>query len=51
VNRVLTKQIFRHFLLRTAYTREQFRAMLDQAKFARVDIQEVDIGFEIWLTK
>jgi hypothetical protein len=51
VNRALTKQIFRHFLLRTAYTREQFRAMLDQANYTRVDIQEVDIGFEIWLTK
>jgi ubiquinone/menaquinone biosynthesis C-methylase UbiE len=51
VNRALTKQIFRHFLLRTAYTSEQFRAMLDQANFTRVDIQQVDIGFEIWLTK
>src|SRR5271165_1809553 len=51
VNRMVTKQIFRHFLLRTAYTREQFQIMLDQANFAKVEIQEVDIGFEIRLTK
>jgi len=51
VNRFVTKQIFRHFLLRTAYTKEQFRAMLGRANFATVEIREVDIGFEIWLTK
>jgi len=51
VNRMVTKQIFRHFLLRTAYTKEQFQMMLDQANFVKAEIQEGDIGFEIWLTK
>lgn len=50
LNRVVTKQIFCHVLLRTAYTREQFRAMLEQANVASFEIREVDIGFEIWIT-
>jgi ubiquinone/menaquinone biosynthesis C-methylase UbiE len=51
VNRVLTKLTFRLMLLKTAYTRAQFEEMLAQASFRSVDIQEVDIGFEIFMTK
>jgi ubiquinone/menaquinone biosynthesis C-methylase UbiE len=51
LNRIFTKQIFRHFLLRTAYTKEQFRAMLDRAGLAEADIRQAGIGFEIWFTK
>ncbi|MGP0071407.1 MAG: class I SAM-dependent methyltransferase [Bryobacteraceae bacterium] len=51
VNKVLTKLVFRTMLLRSAYTRQQFQHMLAQANFARVDIQEADIGFEISMTK
>jgi ubiquinone/menaquinone biosynthesis C-methylase UbiE len=51
VNKVVTKLIFRHSLVKNAYTREQFQHMLAQANFRSVDIQEADIGFEIWMTK
>jgi ubiquinone/menaquinone biosynthesis C-methylase UbiE len=51
VNKLVTKLVFRHFLLKTAYTRGQFERMLAQSNFQSIDIQEVDIGFEILMTK
>jgi ubiquinone/menaquinone biosynthesis C-methylase UbiE len=51
INRIVTKLTFRLMLLKTAYTRAQFEHMLAQASFRSVDIQEVDIGFEIAMTK
>jgi ubiquinone/menaquinone biosynthesis C-methylase UbiE len=51
VNTVVTKLIFRHSLVKNAYTRERFQQMLAQASFGSVDIQQADIGFEIWVTK
>ena len=51
VNRVMTKLIFRLSLVKNAYTREQFLQMLAQTAFRGVDIQAVDIGFEIAMTK
>ena len=51
VNRMFTKLTFRFFLIKTAYTKQQFQHMLAQANFARVDMQEADIGFEISMTK
>jgi ubiquinone/menaquinone biosynthesis C-methylase UbiE len=51
VNKVVTKLTFRFMLLKTAYAREQFEEMLAQASFRSFDIQEVDIGFEIFMTK
>jgi ubiquinone/menaquinone biosynthesis C-methylase UbiE len=51
VNKVLTKLIFRLSLRRSAYTKEQFRQMIEQAQFRSVDIQEVDIQCEISMTK
>ena len=51
INKVLTKLIFRLSLRRSAYTKEQFQQMVAQAKFRSVDIQEVDIQFEILVTK
>jgi len=51
VSRIMTKQIFRHFLLRTAYTKEQLQTMLDRAGLADADIRQAGIGFEIWFTK
>jgi ubiquinone/menaquinone biosynthesis C-methylase UbiE len=51
VNRILTKLVFRHMLLKNAYTRQQFQQMLAQASFRSVDIREVDIGFEISMRK
>lgn len=51
LNRMLTKLAFRTFLLKRAYTREQFEAMLRQTEFRAVAIEEGDIGFEIRMTK
>jgi hypothetical protein len=51
VNKALTKLTFRTMLLKSAYTKEQFRSMLSQANFRSFDIQEADIGFEISMTK
>jgi ubiquinone/menaquinone biosynthesis C-methylase UbiE len=51
VGKIMTKLTFRFMLVKTAYTKEQFQQMLAQASFSSVDIQEVDIGFEILMTK
>jgi ubiquinone/menaquinone biosynthesis C-methylase UbiE len=51
VNKVITKLVFRTFLLKTAYTKQQFQQMLALAKFRTVDIHEAGIGFEISMTK
>lgn len=51
INRVLTKLAFKTMLLKSAYSREEFQAMLAQAEFSGVDIVEADIGLEIRLTK
>jgi ubiquinone/menaquinone biosynthesis C-methylase UbiE len=50
-NRIMTKLAFRTMLLKSAYTKGQFQQMLAQANFRSVGIQEVDIGFEILMTK
>jgi ubiquinone/menaquinone biosynthesis C-methylase UbiE len=51
VNRVVTKLTFRLMLLKNAYTKEQFQQMLAQVSFRSADMQEVDIGFEISMTR
>jgi ubiquinone/menaquinone biosynthesis C-methylase UbiE len=51
VNKVITKLVFRTFLLKTAYSRDQFQHMLAQANFRSVELQEAGIGFEILMTK
>jgi ubiquinone/menaquinone biosynthesis C-methylase UbiE len=51
MNRIVTKLVFRTFLLRSAYTREQFESMLAQTEFSRTEIAEHGIGFEISMTK
>jgi ubiquinone/menaquinone biosynthesis C-methylase UbiE len=51
INRMMTKLTFRFMLLKSAYTRQQFEQMLTPANFSNVAIQEVDIGFEISMTK
>src|SRR6202161_1258848 len=38
INKMVTKLTFRTFLLKTAYTRQQFQQMLAQANFRSVDI-------------
>lgn len=46
-NRIMTKLAFRTMLLRRAYTRAQFEAMLTQAGFSETRIVESGIGLEI----
>jgi ubiquinone/menaquinone biosynthesis C-methylase UbiE len=51
LNKLMTKLVFRTTLVKSAYTRAQFEAMLAEAKFDRVEISENDIGFEITMFK
>jgi len=51
INKMLTKLTFRTMLLKSAYTEPQFRHMLAQANFRKVDIREEGIGFEISMVK
>lgn len=51
VNRLINRIVFRTILLRSAYTRAQFEAMLAQAGFTHVEISQSGIGFEISATK
>jgi ubiquinone/menaquinone biosynthesis C-methylase UbiE len=50
-NKTLTKLIFRHFLLRSAYTRAQFEHMLGQVNCSRFEINQQGIGFEVSVWK
>ena len=51
VNRLLTKVVFRTFLIRNAYSRVEFEQMLAQTAFSRVEIYGDGMGFEITMTK
>jgi ubiquinone/menaquinone biosynthesis C-methylase UbiE len=51
INSLLTKWTFRFMLLKTAYTREQFRQMAAEAPFTTCEIREDRIGLEVWLMK
>jgi ubiquinone/menaquinone biosynthesis C-methylase UbiE len=51
VSRVLTSWIFRHRLLRIAYTSEQMRRMAAQSRFGGCEIDDAGIGFEARFTK
>lgn len=51
VNRILTKVVFRTFLIRSAYSRAEFEQMLAQTAFSRVEISGDGLGFEITMTK
>jgi ubiquinone/menaquinone biosynthesis C-methylase UbiE len=50
-NARLTRFIFRHGLLRAAYTREQLDRMAGKSSFERHEIVSRGIGFELRLTK
>lgn len=50
-NRVLTKLAFRTMLLKSAYSNQQFEAMLAKTQFSGVEINESGIGLEVWMTK
>jgi ubiquinone/menaquinone biosynthesis C-methylase UbiE len=50
-NRLITKWIFKHSLVKNAYTEEQFRQMAAATPFQRCDIKLDPIGLEVTLTK
>jgi hypothetical protein len=50
-NSLITRFIFRHGLLRAAYTREQLDHMARTSQFARHEILVRGIGLELRLTK
>jgi ubiquinone/menaquinone biosynthesis C-methylase UbiE len=51
VNRLLTKMAFKAMLIRSAYTRAEFEQMFAQTEFARTEIAEDGMGFEITMRK
>lgn len=51
VNRMITKLTFRFLLLKRAYTKTEFDAMISKAEFHEVKIREDLIGLEISLSK
>lgn len=46
-NKIMTRMAFKTMLLKSAYTASQFRQMLAQTNFSRVEITEEDIGLEV----
>ena len=50
-NGMLTRLIFKHMLLKRAYTEDDFRRMVAETPFARCEITRESIGMEISLHK
>src|SRR5262245_22738974 len=48
---LITRWIFRFFLVKRAYTREQLEEMATQSRFGRCEIIPTGVGFELRLTK
>jgi ubiquinone/menaquinone biosynthesis C-methylase UbiE len=51
LNSLLTKWIFKHSLVKKAYSAEQFRQLAAQTPFKSHEIDESPIGLAVWLTK
>ena len=51
INAILTKLIFKHSLIKRAYSREDFERMAAQTPFGSCEISAASIGFEILLRK
>ena len=51
LNAKLTKWTFRTMLLKSAYTREAIEAMVSQSRFAKGEVSQDGIGFELRLAK
>ena len=50
-NKLMTRMAFRTVLLKSAYTARQFREMLSQTDFRKIDIAESGIGVEVSMVK
>jgi ubiquinone/menaquinone biosynthesis C-methylase UbiE len=51
INALITKAIFKHFLLKRAYSRDRFRSLVSQTPFDRCEIRPDTIGLEVRLMK
>ena len=51
MSRLMTLLTFRFMLLRRAYTREEFEAMLKQVSFGETHIDTNPIGMEVWFER
>lgn len=51
INTLLTKWTFKFMLIKRAYTKKQFEALAAKSKFGKSNIQENQIGLEVWLEK
>jgi ubiquinone/menaquinone biosynthesis C-methylase UbiE len=50
-NSWITRLVFKHSLIKRAYSQEQFRQLAARTPFKSCEIQEESIGMNIWLTK
>ena len=51
INGIITKLTFRYMLLKRAYTKTEFEALVSNTKFHRAEIREDLLGLEILLSK
>jgi ubiquinone/menaquinone biosynthesis C-methylase UbiE len=51
INSLITKWIFKFSLIKRAYTKDQFKTLASKTKFSQSEIQENQIGLEVWLEK
>jgi hypothetical protein len=50
-NSLITRLIFKHSLVKRAYSQDQFRQMASQSPFKTCEIEEEPIGMAVGLTK
>ncbi len=51
VNRFVTRLIFRHMLLKHAYSKADFERFVVATKFSHCELREEAIGLQVWLAK
>jgi ubiquinone/menaquinone biosynthesis C-methylase UbiE len=51
INALITRAIFKHFLLKRAYSPDQFQSMVSQTPFERCEFRPDAIGLEVILRK
>ena len=51
IDAFLTRAIFKRMLRPRAYSRDDFARMAAASPFARADIEEAAMGFDVWLRK
>jgi hypothetical protein len=51
LNTLITKWIFKSTLIKRAYTKNQFKELIAKSKFSQSEIQENQIGLQVWLEK